>query len=179
MPLPLKEIAVAHLKTSTVWPLPRGGASPLLLPDYDSGGYRKSPPPDPAATENAPPPPGVPVVPLDARPQMTFGRMVHDDAQVGCNPQPPSPTTELIGNPVANQGAARVRFGLKSVHLQRWTGAAWETVAAREAGVAPDPDPNKVLFGSWAPVPALGASTQPGLPAGLVRQSCGSGRATV
>lgn len=167
LPLPLKEIAVAHLKASTTWPLPRDGATPLLLPNYDSGGYRKSPPPDPTATENAPPPAKVPVVPLDARPQVTFGRMMHDDALVGSNPQPPTPATELIGDPAANQGAARVRFGLKSVHLQRWTGSVWETVAAREAGVASDADPNKVLFGSWAPVPALGASMQPGLPTGV------------
>ena len=35
--LPLKEIAIEHLKVTTSWPLPRGE---LLLPNYDRGdGY--------------------------------------------------------------------------------------------------------------------------------------------
>jgi hypothetical protein len=160
LPLPLQEVAIAHLKISTTWPLPH-------VPDYSNDGYLKAPVPDPATIEAAPPPDNPPTVPLDARPQITFGRTVHDDALVAGNPQPPSPEREWIGDPARNEGAAQVRFGLKGIRLQRWTGGAWETVASREQGVAPDPNPNRVLFGSWAPLPALGATTQPGLPPGV------------
>jgi hypothetical protein len=145
LPLPVKEIAVEHLKVTTSWPLARGT---LLLPDYDSDGdgFFDGPSgntqPDDLAT--------VPVIPLDARPRITFGRAVHDRAEVGGNPQPPTPAAERIGDPAKNQGPALVTYSLLGVTLNRWDGQAWQDVAS-----APSADPSSRLYGSWAPVPAM------------------------
>ena len=75
--------------------------------------------------EDAPAPADAPVVPLDSRPHLTFGRAVHDDALVGTTPQPPHPSAdppgwERIGDPAANEGPMRVRFGLREVSIERW-----------------------------------------------------------
>ena len=79
--LPLKEIAIEHLKVTTSWPLPRGQ---LLLPNYDSDAddflNASTGACEPANLSSA-----VPVVPLDARPHLTFGRHMNDDAMVGVN----------------------------------------------------------------------------------------------
>ena len=156
LPLPLKEIAVEHFKVTTAWPLPRAGAAPLLLPSYDgdTDGFL-----DPASGGTVPADPKtIPVVPLDARPHVTFGRTVHDDAGVGVNPQPvlpgaqPQAGWEWLGDPAANQGPARARYALAEIWLERLAGTAWKEVACAPAkpGVAE-------LYGSWAPVPALPA----------------------
>ena len=157
LPLPLQEIAVEHFKSTASWPLPRAS---LLRPDLDAGGGVLPPLPLPPAPLDDPPPVDAPVVPLDARPHLTFSRSVHDDALVGGNPQPPWPAAvpagyERIGDPAANQGPMRVRSGLKEIVLSRWTGAGWEPVAGKGPSAAGLPE----LFGSWAPVPQLPAGT--------------------
>jgi len=154
-PLPLKEIAVEHFKSSVSWPLPRGR---LLLPDHDDGdGFLR--PVDPA-DEEAPAPDDAPIVPLDSRPHLTFGRPVHDDALVGTTPQPPHPSAdppgwERIGDPEANQGPLRLRFGLREVALERWADGAWSATPVARKAVDPNADGVPELYGSWAPLPSL------------------------
>ncbi|MBN9388987.1 MAG: hypothetical protein J0I20_13255 [Chloroflexi bacterium] len=101
LPLPLKEIAVEHFKVSTSWPLPRGQ---LLLPVYDSDGDgfredgdRDGIPDGPVGSSEPADWNTLPVVPLDGRPHLTFGRTVYDDALVGVNPQPVLPNSQPPG----------------------------------------------------------------------------------
>ncbi|MPZ99110.1 MAG: hypothetical protein GEU80_07175 [Dehalococcoidia bacterium] len=162
LPLPLKEIAVEHFKSTASWPLPR---TDLLLPNVDAGeGYLALPPP--AADLLAPPPSHAPMVPMDARPHITFGRAVHDDALVGVNPQPVLPGAspagwERIGDPESNEGPMRVRFAVKEVALSRWDGASWVDEARKAAST--NPAGVKELYGSWAPMPQLpSGSVAPG-----------------
>jgi hypothetical protein len=160
--VPLKEIAVEHFKVTTSWPLPAGG--PLRAPDYDRGdGFLAEPPPaDPDLT--AAPPAQAPVVPLDARPHITFGRAVNDDALVGVNPQPPTPEYEQIGDPTRNDNPLSARYGVTEVAIDKWDPASstWIGVARKAA----DPNPAGVaeLYGSWALTPAMpgGAGANPG-----------------
>lgn len=159
LPLPLAEVAVEHVKVSTSWPLPRGT---LLLPDYDAGGGMRNtvpatiPEPNPSAEEVRvqAPPAGAPVVPMDARPRLTFGRQVHDDALVGVNGRVPA-EFERIGDPAKNEGPVRVSYRLREIRLEKWTGAStWQTVARKAASDLPPNDSGvEVLYGSWAPVP--------------------------
>jgi hypothetical protein len=155
LPLPLKEIAVEHLKVTESWPLPRGASPPLLAPNYDGNGdgFRDAPNPSVATQAAAAAPGNAPVVPVDARPRLTFGRSVHDDALVGVNAGPVSPEYERVGDPAKNEGPTRVRFGLKEVALDRATGGGWTTVAWK--GTTPNPSGVPRLWGSWAPLPAL------------------------
>ena len=155
LPLPLKEIAVEHFKATTSWPLPRvaRGATPaLLLPNYDNGdGFFRS-------TSSHTPPAStlVPVVPLDSRPHITFARNINDDALVGVNAQPVVPDYERIGDPVRNQGPARIRYGLKGVVLEKLKGGSWRGVAGKGRDENDQPiNLPATLFGSWAPVPQM------------------------
>jgi hypothetical protein len=162
LPGTLQDVSVEHFKVTTTWPLPRTGSPPLLAPDYDRGdGYLADPGAVPAFAATGPPASNAPVVPLDARPRVTFGRPVHDEARVGVNPQPVQPGAqpeagwEWIGDPARNEGPVRVRSELREIELQRWDPAAnaWSVVAR-----APDPAAGqRKLFGSWAPVPHLPA----------------------
>ncbi|HEX7185099.1 MAG TPA: hypothetical protein VF756_24940 [Thermoanaerobaculia bacterium] len=141
--LPITQVAVEHLKSTVVWPLPR---RTFLLPDWDDGaGFV-------AGSSGAIQPAdlnGVPLVPLDARISLTFGRSVHDKAFVGINTQQPNPAEELIGPP-GGPAVAKARYELTSLVLERWDNPAWKTVAqSPKAGAFP------TLFGSWMPVPAL------------------------
>jgi len=153
LPLPLKEIAIEHFKVTTSWPLPRDGGQPLLLPNYDRGdGFLQLP--QPTLDPNAAPPSQeqLPVVPLDCRPHVTFGRAVHDDALVGINAQPVVPEWERIGDPAKNEGPVQVRYGLKEVALDKYVGGSWVSVARK--GTTPNAVGLPTLYGSWAPVPA-------------------------
>jgi hypothetical protein len=158
LPLPLKEIAVEHFKSTASWPLPR---TQLLLPNTDDGnGFVRLP--VPAADLVAGPPADAPVVPLDSRPHITFGRAVHDRALVGVNPQPVWPSGspagwERIGDPENHQGPMRVRFSLNEITIAQWNGATW-TDLARKATTA-NPTGVRELYGSWAPIPLLPAGT--------------------
>lgn len=156
IPLPLKEIAVEHFKATTSWPLPRvqrGGTKPLLLPNYDGKGDGFF-----VNTTASPLPPTMdhlPVVPLDSRPHVTFARNINDDALVGVNAQPVVPEFERIGDPVRNQGPARIRYGLEEVALEKLVlpGNTWEEVARK--GMSPNKAGVSTLFGSWAPMPQM------------------------
>ena len=156
LPLPLKEIAVEHFKSTASWALPRGG---LLLPDHDAGnGFVARP--VAAADEDAPAPADAPVVPLDGRPHLTFGRAVHDDALVGTTPQPPHPSAEppgweRIGDPAENEGPMRVRFGLREVSIERWADGSWSSTPVARKAVDANPEGVPELYGSWAPIPSL------------------------
>ena len=164
LPLPLKEVAVEHFLVTTSWPLPRTATPALHTPNYDPDGDGFLDDPTGSAV-----PPSSPVVPLDARPHLTFSRSVHDDALIGVNPQPPFPSSqpepgwEWIGDPAANQGPARMRTGLKEIALERRSGSGWVT-AARKA-TTPNAAGVPTLYGSWAPVPQLpGGAGAPGTP---------------
>jgi len=152
VPMVLKDVAIEHFKVTTSWPLGRGA---LLLPNYDNGGFISAPtgPSAPANVNDAP------IVPLDCRPHITFGRAVHDAALIGNNPQPPNPAEERIGDPKLNQGPAKVKYILKGVTLEKLQGNAWAAVA-RKAD-SPNPPGVAELYGSWAPIPAMpgGSST--------------------
>ncbi|HEV7669995.1 MAG TPA: hypothetical protein VGS22_15850 [Thermoanaerobaculia bacterium] len=161
IPLPLTQAAIEHLKSTVVWPLPR---RQFLLPDWDDGsGFVVTNIPayvQPADLN------GVPLVPLDARISLTFGRSVHDAAFVGVNTHQPNPAWELIP---PNGAVVRARYELTSLVLQRWNDPAWTTVAQSPvAGSTP------TLFGTWATVPALPGPAGSNPPLGNTKLLVGS-----
>ena len=138
LPLPLKEVAIAHLKVSTHWPLAR---DQFLLPgdtepaDFDA----------------------LSVVPLDSRPQLTFTCPINDDALVGVNVHPGNEVWERIGDPMKKEGPVQVRYGLEEIVLekridntQKWQRVAWSPNNNQDS----NQDKTK-LFGSWGDVPAM------------------------
>lgn len=136
LPDPLDGIAIEHLKTTTSWPL-------LKVERSDAGIDA--------------PPPGLPVVPLDCRPHITFSRSMNDDSLVAVNPQPGD--FELIGDP-AKGGIASARYSLTGVALHKWNSPYWTLVANRgTTSVSNASDFAAKLYGSWAPIPAEGDIT--------------------
>jgi hypothetical protein len=138
LPLPLKEVAIAHLKVSTHWPLPR---DQFLLPGDT----------EPANFD------ALSVVPLDSRPQLTFTRPINDDALVGVNVHPGNEVWERIGDPMKKEGPVQVRYGLEEIVLekridntQKWQRVAWSPNNNQDS----NQDKTK-LFGSWEDVPAM------------------------
>jgi hypothetical protein len=154
LPMPLKEIAVEHFKTTTSWPLPRGS---FLAPDHDPDGdgflnEGAVTAADLAAFEAMFPPAAAPVVPLDCRPHITFGRAVHDRPLVGTNANFVVPARERIGDPALNEGPLEVEYALRSIELHTFDGSGWTLLARRS-----DTDPAiGDLYGSWAPVAGAG-----------------------
>lgn len=155
LPMPLKEIAVEHLKSTVSWPLPRPS---LLLPPYDSAGdgfiaagFETTAALEAAAATAAAaePPDDAPVVPLDARPHVTFGRAVHDVPLIGTNASLVEPPGERIGDPALNEGPLEVGYTLRGIELHKFDGG-WTLVARRREGETDVGD----LYGSWAAVPA-------------------------
>ena len=128
VPRPVQEINIEHLKSTETW-------RPTLVESGD-----------------------LPVVPLDARPRVTFERAVHDDALVGINGQPVDAASELLGDPTTGRGPVRIRLGLREMALQAWRDGTWRDVARKAAD--PNPPGVPVLYGSWAPMPQLGANTK-------------------
>lgn len=61
-----------------------------------------------------------PVVPLDARPEVTFEHPVHNESDVATNEAPPDPAYETIGDPAKNEGPAEAKYTLESVTLCKW-----------------------------------------------------------
>lgn len=161
LPLPLNEVAVEHFKVTTSWPLPKDSSPPLLGPKYDfeKEGLRNYGSNLPSFM---PPPLGsLPVVPLDSRLKLSFGRPVHDDALVGINPQPPQPPFETIGDPSKQAGPVKVRYSLKQIELFKWDNQIQDWRAVAVAG-RPLKSGERKLFGSWAPVPQLPSGTDQG-----------------
>jgi hypothetical protein len=164
IPLPLEQVAIEHFKVTTTWPLPKDGQDgtpPLLVPKYDLEkrglrNYDSNPPSFTAPSLGA-----LPVVPIDCRPRISFGRPVHDDALVGVNPQPPQPSWERVGDPSKDVGPVQVRYSLKQIELSKWDSQTqtWRTVAV--AG-RPLNSGERKLFGSWAPIPQLPSGTGSG-----------------
>ncbi len=162
IPAPLQEVSIEHLKISTKWPLAK--ESGLLAPIYRDGAGNLQSPRNSADMETSPeiikwlpPPADAPVVPLDCRPCITFGRTVHDNAQAGVNAQMVWKNAdpegfERIGDPKNNEGPVRVSYALSELVLENWntTTFLWEIIAS--AGNANLADR---LWGSWAPVPQL------------------------
>jgi hypothetical protein len=180
LPLPLSEAAVEHIKVTTSWPLQR--AAGLLAPNYDSGGGLRdvvsgpAPPVPPDPIDDLPPPAGVPVVPMDGRPRLTFTRPIQDEALVGVNVRV-SPQYELIGNPAKNEGQVKVAYSLREVRLEKYLPATtseptphWETVARKAADdLGANDDGVETLFGSWAPIPDFSATDGTGDAGGHVQ----------
>lgn len=150
LPLPLQAVTVEHLKVTTAWPLPRGR---LLRPSYGLDGFRTDPDVPPAQVAAEPPPGDAPVVPLDCRPRLAFGRPVNDDALVAINPLPLPAEYERVGDPEQGQGPLRVRYGLRELALDAYDGATWRPVARKVGPAHPTQNPPGLpeLFGSWAP----------------------------
>lgn len=166
LPVPVKEVAIGHDIASVTWPLPAGS---LLLPALDAGSpqpdFFADQPPVIAAPDAAPPPAAqLPVIPLDGRPEITFGRSVHDDANTEINARPQYATTggwSRIGDPARNEGPALIRPALTALRLDRWTGTSWEAVARSD--VASGATVPRKLYGAWMPVPPEpGGGTEPG-----------------
>lgn len=163
IPLPLQEVAIEHFKVTTSWPLSKDGTDnfpPLLAPKYDfeERGLRDYG----NAPSFVPPSLGtLPVVPLDCRPHISFGRPVHDDALVGVNPQPPHPAFETIGDSAKEEGPVKVRYALKKIELFKWNNQIqdWQTVAVKGRALN---NGERTLYGSWAPVPQLPSGNGPG-----------------
>ncbi len=146
IPIVLKAVGLEHPKSAAVWPLDMNKA---LVPSYDDGnGFLASSGPP----SSFPPPSGVPIVPMDSRPSIAFGRAVHDDALIGVNAVLPVPATERTGDPAKGQGPAEVRYALKGIVLEKRPAgqAGWVAVAGKGEGAGGLPE----LYGSWAAVPS-------------------------
>lgn len=146
IPIVLKAVGIEHLKSAAVWPLEMNRA---LVPSYDDGNGFLAQSTPPSAF---PAPSDVPIVPMDSRPSIAFGRAVHDDAMIGVNAVVPVPASEWIGDPAAGQGPAEVRYALKGVVLEKRPPgqAGWIAVAGKGVGAGSLPE----LYGSWAAVPS-------------------------
>lgn len=146
IPIVLKAVGIEHLKSAAVWPLEMNKA---LVPSYDDGNGFLAQSAPPSAF---PAPSDVPVVPMDARPSIAFGRAVHDDATIGVNAVVPDPGSERIGDPATGQGPVEVRYALKGVVLEKRPPgqAGWTAVAGKGEGAAGLPK----LYGAWAAVPS-------------------------
>ena len=155
IPLALKEIAVEHFKGTTSWPLAR--ASNLIQPYYDRGdGFIVRS--QPSYDENTGPPDNIPVVPLDCRPHITFGRPVNDDNCISVTSSPAHPEWEQIGDPQRNENPAKARYSLQEIVLYKLdpnqidpAASPWIQVKSSKEG----PFSKNALFGSWAPMPKI------------------------
>lgn len=169
LPALVKEVAVAHEIVSATWPL---AADRYLLPRIDdpaNEGFFDNQPPG-FATPDQPPPPNLPVVPLDARPDITFARPVHDDARAGLNPQPAYSRAapagwSWVGDASKSKGSVRVRPALTEVTLSRWHGTGWALLA--RAGMGANPAGVPRLYGAWMPTAAESGGAEDALPANV------------
>lgn len=155
LPAPLEEVAIEHFKVTTSWPLALGE---LVVPRLDNGdGFFDASAPTAAPPDSAPPPASAPVVPLDARPHLTFTRAMNDDAFAGVNGRETDPERERIGDPEKDEGPVLARFGLRELALDAWHAGAWQTVARSVGPSHPIQNPPGLarLYGSWAPMPNL------------------------
>jgi hypothetical protein len=151
-PIVLKDVAIEHFKSSVSWPLATGQ---FVIPNYGDGdGFLLSQAPS-APSDSLPPPAGLQRVPMDCRPSISFARNVWDYALVGIVAHPLDPEWEQIGDPLHNQGPVRMRYGLRSVQLDKFDGASWTTVAAATGSSSTG---SGQLFGAWSAVAAVGGT---------------------
>jgi hypothetical protein len=156
IPAVLQSVAIEHLKSSAIWPLAWPPAvQPALFSDgYDiSNGYLVA---SNAVGAFSAPPPNSPIVPMDGRPSIAFGRAVHDDALIGVNALPRVPALEQIGD-ASTGGPAQLRYALSGIVLEKWrqASASWVGVAGKGPMAANLPP----LYGSWAAVPSAASLT--------------------
>lgn len=119
---------VGHQKLASTW----SPTEALDSREADSLGALSKPGKNPASE--------APVVPQDARPEVTFSRAVHDESNATKNPNAPNPVREVIGDPAKNEGPVDARYALARLRLLEYDGSSWTVVG--------DVD------GSWAPLPS-------------------------
>ena len=144
-PLPLKEAAISHEIVQENIVLPRGA---LLLPNYDLDNdefiddeFMN----DDLCEDSVETPDDIPVVPLDARPVLTFGKPVWDTAEVGNNSYPLKPEWQVIGH-CGDETLKdyEYKFELRNILLQKENDSGWEDVAGTNSQ-------NNPLYGTWLP----------------------------
>ena len=162
LPLPLKEVAIEHFLSSVSWPLPRDQALPdnrsYLEPNQEGEAGFISTHREVALDA---PPLDLPIVPLDARPHLTFSYPIFDAAGIDNPPLEGRVQFEQIGNPESGdpQGPAQFSHTLTAIDLEKYATdpdqetSVWRPVARTGAG--PFPEGIRKLYGSWAPVPKL------------------------
>lgn len=134
---PLKEVSIDHQKVTTSW------TSEIVSGPQPGNEIR----PNGMGEELAP------VVPLDARPTITFNKSVHDNKPYGSNPPAINPEFEIIGDPEQNEGPMRVKYSLDNVLFQKWNGHQYLNAVDFDE-----------TFGSWAAMPKMGAGEPGGEP---------------
>lgn len=135
IPLALAKIGIEHLKVTEKWDL-------VKYPDYDTDkdGFRDGANPEPQEAHKK-----SPIIPLDARPVLTFARAVEDGPFAGNNLAPP-PAADIIGD-------YQYKYRLKKVVLTKSPKigfGTWVTVAEKSADI---PTAASSLFGHWQVVP--------------------------
>jgi hypothetical protein len=157
-PIPLQDVAIGHeliqenILLSKV--LPEGDTDF----DEDEDGFVDDPSHLRTAADGfpaSPPLPGdlpIPIVPLDARPLLTFGKPVSDTAGVGDNAYPLEPAWQAIGCEGEDESLKEYayKFELVFLLLEKQVESHWQGVAYRGSGL-PDP-PDRLLYGTWLPV---------------------------
>ncbi|MFC6954751.1 family 16 glycoside hydrolase [Halorubellus litoreus] len=124
-PAVVDDVGVGHQKLASNW-------QPTALEADDGNSVSAvSKPSDPPAAD-------APVVPMDARPNISFAKPVHDENDAIGNPHPPNPSREVIGDPAKNEGPVKVRYGLERLRLRKYEDGSW--------GDGVDID------GAWAPL---------------------------
>ena len=151
--LPLKEIAVGHLKVTDTWAMDKLKPPPIKvlpnkLPVYDTNneGFWDGKKLTVDAKEDEYARKKSPVVPMDARPVLTFARPMND--LVGLGGAPKSPDSDTVGK-------KDFRYELISIKLEKWPkvgGTKWQTVALRAFAQKSIGE----LFGQWQATGAKG-----------------------
>jgi len=145
-PLPLKEVAIGHDIIQENIPLPRSNS--LLLPNYLLPNYD---PDNDEFIDNAnqdltkkpdSEPKNILVVPLDARPILTFGKPMCDTAKVGVNARPELEYTwQKIGHSGDDESVRdyTYKFELEKISLEKRQEENWVPM-------------KKSIYGMWEPV---------------------------
>ncbi|MFZ5760359.1 MAG: DUF6603 domain-containing protein [Thermodesulfobacteriota bacterium] len=130
-PVPLAKVGIEHLKVTEKWELEK---YPVFDPDKD--GYL-----GPGQPVASPSNPWIssPIIPLDARPVLTFSRPIKDIALEYANPRP-VPSPERVGDYTFEYRLTKI-----SLHKRPKSGpsSSWTLVATSD-GESPRP-----LFGAW------------------------------
>jgi len=187
-PLPLKEAAIGHAIVQENILLPRNlsegeleaGKVSLLLPNYDSDKDDFIDDPDGLCEEpTTPADREIPVVPLDARPVLTFGKPMWDTAgdpkldtdgipvldangnpvytSAGDNAYPLDPEWQKLGHEGEDESLKdyEYKFELIDLLLQKKVDEGWKSCAhtGQESPEDSDPDtPFPPIYGTWQAV---------------------------
>lgn len=167
-PLPLKEVAIGHEIVQENILLPRNlseseieaGKEALLLPNYDSDKDDFIDEPDDGLCEEPTTPADrvIPVVPLDARPVLTFGKPMWDTAEVGINSHPLDPEWQKLGHEGEDETLKdyEYKFELIDLLLQKKVDEDWMSCAHTGQESPPEGlDPDTIfpsIYGTWQAV---------------------------